>query len=124
MVEPCQTMAASGMAWISPCPPSPRQVASWEMFSISFIPAAPPPAWFPARRSGGGPPFRRGSAILHGRQIHAPLARGLDGQLVAGIGVAHDAGARIGGEHPLEAAVAGGRAVGDRHHAGVDRVPD
>ena len=38
---------------------------------------------------------------------HAALARGLDGQRVTGVGVAHHARARVGVEHALEAPVAG-----------------
>ena len=43
-----------------------------------------------------------------------------DGLLVAGVGVAHDAGARIGGEHAMQARRPSSGAVGDHHHAGVD----
>ena len=64
------------------------------MFSSSFISAPAPKAVLV-------------SAILQRhRQIHTSLPRGLDRQLVAGIGVPHDAGARIGGEHPLQPPVA------------------
>ena len=44
--------------------------------------------------------------------------------VVAGVGVAHDAGAGIGRQHPLEPPVARVGAVGHHHHAGVDRVAD
>ena len=43
---------------------------------------------------------------------------------VAGVGVTHDARARVGGQHPLEPFGCVGRAVGDDDHAGVDRVAD
>ena len=47
-------------------------------------------------------------SVQHG-QVDAALAGGVDGESVAGIGVAHDAGARIGGEDALEPARPGRR---------------
>ena len=47
-----------------------------------------------------------------------------DRSLVAGVGVAHDAGARVGGQHALELLRGQRGAVGDAHHSGVDRAPD
>ena len=52
------------------------------------------------------------------------LARGVERLVVAGVGMAHDAGARIGGEHPLEPLRRIRAAVGEHDHAGMDRVAD
>ena len=47
-----------------------------------------------------------------------------DGGIVAGVGVADDAEAGVGGEDAFEAAVHFGGAIGDHDHAGVLRVAD
>ena len=68
------------------------------------------------------PAVRRPRRPLEHRDLDAALAGDVDRPLVAGVDVAHDAGAGVGGEHALEAGRGLRRAVGDHHHAGVDRV--
>ena len=55
----------------------------------------------------------------HHRQLEPLLLRTRNGFRVAGVGVAHDAGAGIVGEDALEAAVGFRRAVADDHHPGM-----
>ena len=50
--------------------------------------------------------------------------RDLDGPLVAGVGVAHDAGAGVVGQDPSQLLPGEGRAIGDGHDASVDRTAD
>ena len=94
----------------------------------------------PRRRAGSRPrsssPFCRDFAAidlaltlqsepsLAHREADAALGGDLDGAVVAGVGVADDAGAGVGGQHPLE--LLGGEvgAVGDGDHPGVDRAAD
>ena len=52
------------------------------------------------------------------------LARRLERLVVARVRVPHDAGARVGREHPLEPLGRGVGAVGHHDHARVDRVAD
>ena len=58
------------------------------------------------------------------RQVEAVLPCGVERLVVAGIGMPHDACARIGGEHALESLRRIGAAVGEHDHARVDRVAD
>src|SRR5262245_25286419 len=58
------------------------------------------------------------------RQVEAVALGGREGLVVTGVGVAHDAGAGIGGENALETARGVRGAVGDHDHARVDRVAD
>src|SRR5579885_2762147 len=55
----------------------------------------------------------------HHRQPEPLLPGAADGELVAGIGVPHHAGAGIVPQHAADAPLGGGRAVADDHHAGV-----
>ena len=64
-----------------------------------------------------------GSSLEH-RDVHAALARDLDGAFVAGIHVAHHAHARIGGQDALQLARGQLGAVGDDDHARVLAVAD
>src|SRR5690606_5365615 len=56
------------------------------------------------------------------RHLQPLLLRAVDGDVIAGIGVAHDAGAGVVPQHALDAAVGGFAAVADDHHTGVLRV--
>ena len=49
---------------------------------------------------------------------------GRDSLGIAGVGMAHDAGSGVGGQHSLEAEFGLGCAVGHDHHAGVNGVAD
>src|SRR3546814_5601684 len=55
------------------------------------------------------------------RQVEALLAGAVDGVLVAGVGVAHDAGSRVVPQHALDSFRGGLAAVADDDHAGVLR---
>ena len=80
-------------------------------------PAAPGSGSFAARRTSDQ------SRGPH-RDADAALVGDLERALVAGIGVADDAHAGIGGQDALQARGGLGRSVGDDHHAGVERVAD
>ena len=54
-------------------------------------------------------------------QVEPVLLGAVDGDVVAGIGVAHDAGRRVVPQHALEAPGRLRRAVGDDDHAGMLR---
>ena len=56
------------------------------------------------------------TALQH-RQVDPALLGGLDRDLVSGVCVPHDPGARVGGQHPLQPAVGAVGAVGYRDHA-------
>ncbi len=57
--------------------------------------------------------------ICRASQVETLLAGAVDGDVVAGIGVAHDAGGRVVVQHAGEAAVGVVGTVADDHHAGV-----
>src|SRR2546428_1317229 len=58
------------------------------------------------------------------REIDPAPAREVDGVGIAGVGMAHHAGARVGREHPPELLAPERRPVGDDDHARVQRVAD
>src|SRR5439155_11131864 len=76
---------------------------------------APPPRSPPAAKPG--------SPALPGRDSDAAVCRDLDGAVVAGVGVADDAHARVVGQHALDLLSRQRRAIGDAHLTGVDRAP-
>ena len=77
-------------------------------------------------RSTGSPTMRIGSVtVLRASGSARPRSRGhLHRALVARVGVAHHAHARVGRQHALELLRRQVGAVGDAHHARVDRAPD
>ena len=60
--------------------------------------------------------------LVERRQIQLLLARALDGFVVAGIGVAHDAGARIVPEHARDALARRFRTITNDDNAAVLRI--
>src|SRR5690606_26174580 len=56
------------------------------------------------------------------RQLQALLLGAVDGDVIAGIGVAHDAGAGVVPQHAGDAFVGRFRTIADDDHAGVLRV--
>jgi hypothetical protein len=56
--------------------------------------------------------------------MNAALVRDVDRALVPGIGVPHDSGARVVGEHSLQLARSLVSAIRHYHHARMDRSPD
>jgi hypothetical protein len=58
------------------------------------------------------------------REINSAFPRGVPGEIVPGIGVPHDPGARVGSEYPLEPAVSHGRSVGNGDHPSMDGISD
>ena len=63
-------------------------------------------------------------AFTSDRAIDAVLAGEVDGSLIAGVGMADHPHPRVGGEHPLQPVRHRRRAVGNHHHASMDRVSD
>src|ERR1017187_5375308 len=68
--------------------------------------------------------IERPSDLSAMRDVNPVLAGEVDRRFVAGVGVAEDAGAGIGGEDTLDPAGGFGGAVGDDDHAGVDAQAD
>ena len=58
------------------------------------------------------------------RQFQPVLLGALDGDVIARIGMAHDAARRIVPQHPLQASRRIVAAVADDHHAGMLRIAD
>ena len=58
------------------------------------------------------------------RQVDPALSGDFSGDLVASIGMAHHAGAGIGGENAVQSLVGQVGAVGNYDHARVDRAAD
>src|SRR5690606_20947383 len=90
----------------------PGNSATWRPLKRRERPARPYPP----------PPGRRAPLPPQHRQLQPLLLRAVDGDVIAGIGVAHDAGAGVVPQHALDAAVGGLAAVAHDHHAGVLRV--
>ena len=67
---------------------------------------------------------RRGVGAVEHRDPDADLAGGLLGDLVARVGVPQHPRAGVVGEHPGDLVVRRVGALGDDHHAGVDRLAD
>src|SRR5690606_4150770 len=99
-IRPTWRMAAP---WRGPGPPA--QVTTWDAFSI--------------RRSTSVSAI---VALLHHRHLDAALLRKGDRLFIPGVHMAHHAHARVGGQHPFQAAGGGFGPVGHRHLPGVDAV--
>src|SRR5207247_399762 len=88
-------------------------------YSSSREPAKIRWLWESTKPGASPPPSRRDPG-----QVEAVAPGPGDRLRVASVGVAHDAGARVGRQHALEPPRRVGAAVGDDDHAGVDRITD
>src|SRR5207244_5834237 len=112
--------AASAPLAIRPSGPSPSEGS--QVTSSARLPtirSAVITARAPSRRSRAAARSRRDA-----RQVEPVTPGSLDRLGIAGVGVAHDPGAGVGGQHALEPPGRVGGAVGDDDHAGVERVAD
>src|SRR6476469_1591321 len=113
---------ASSRRASAPCQRS-RSVARsmFSGFSFIFFFSSFPRKREPSKGKNPGPRFRGDDELEH-RQIKALLARAVDGDLVAGVSVAHHAGSGVVPQHPLESPCGVVRAVGDDHHSRMLRI--
>src|SRR6187551_1469460 len=86
----------------------------------AVAPPGPRP-WVPSKYYFDGVPSPGYRSTDH-RQVQSLLARAVDGDVVAGVGVAHDPGAGVVPQHALQPPRRVVGAVGDDHHSGVLRI--
>src|SRR4051794_23101825 len=101
-------MTTAACSMTGPC-----QVVSRPMLRTTRLPGMP----------GSGLPGGRVGAGLE-RHAYADVTGGVEGDLVARVGVPDHPGRRVVGEHQLEAAARVLGAVGDHDDTGMDRLAD